>query len=74
MRPEEWPAWSTGIHPFHAWVTPELCARAHTGGLYVHAWGFGPDRETIAALVSAGVDSLSDDDPRRLVTVLRPGS
>jgi len=71
MRPEEWPAWSTGIHPFHAWVTPELCARAHTGGQYVHAWGFEPDREIVAALVSAGVDSLSADDPRRLVALLR---
>jgi len=72
LRPEEWPEWSTGIHPFHAWVTPELCARAHAGGQYVHAWGFDPDREAVATLVAAGVDSLSADDPRWLVSLLRP--
>jgi len=71
MRPEAWPAWSAGIHPFHAWVTPELCARAHAGGQYVHAWGFEFEREAVAALVNAGVDSLSADDPRRLVELLR---
>jgi len=74
MRPESWPAWSAGIHPFHAWITPELCARAHADGLYVHAWGFDPTVEEVTRLVSAGVDSLSADDPRRLVTMLRPGS
>jgi len=71
MRPEAWPAWSAGVHPFHAWVTPELCARAHAGGQYVHAWGFEPEREAVAALVNAGVDSLSADDPRRLVELVR---
>ena len=71
MRPEEWPAWSAGIHPFHQWITPELCARAHAGGQYVHAWGFEPEREAVAALVNAGVDSVSADDPRRLVELLR---
>jgi len=70
MRPEGWPAWSAGIHPFHEWITPELCARAHAGGQYVHAWGFEPDRASVARLVSAGVDSLSADDPRRLVRLL----
>jgi glycerophosphoryl diester phosphodiesterase len=71
MRPDAWPAWSAGIHPFHAWVTLELCVLARSGGQYVHAWGFEPDREAVAALVSAGVDSLSADDPRRLVSLLR---
>ena len=71
MRPATWLAWSSGIHPFHAWVTPELCARAHAGGQYVHAWGFEPEREAVAALVNAGVDSLSADDPRLLVELLR---
>jgi glycerophosphoryl diester phosphodiesterase len=72
MPPEGWPAWSAGIHPFYGWVTPELCVRAHDGGQYVHAWGFEPDRESVARLVSAGVDSLSADDPSRLVQFLSP--
>ncbi len=72
MRPEAWPAWSAGIHPFHAWVTSELCARAHAGGQYVHAWGFDPTAADVKRLVSAGVDSLSADDPRRLIALLRP--
>ena len=74
MRPESWPAWSAGIHPFHAWVTSELCARAHDGGQYVHAWGFDPTAAEVTRLVSAGVDSLSADDPRRLVELLRGSS
>jgi len=71
MRPADWPSWSAGIHPYQSWVTVELCARAHAGGQYVHAWGFEPEREAVAALVNAGVDSLSADDPRRLVELLR---
>jgi len=71
MRPADWPSWSAGIHPHQSWVTAELCARAHAGGQYVHAWGFEPEREAVAALVNAGVDSLSADDPRRLVELLR---
>jgi len=71
MRPADWPSWAAGIHPHHSWITPELCARAHAGGQYVHAWGFVPDRDTVAALVRSGVDSLSADDPRALVAVLR---
>jgi glycerophosphoryl diester phosphodiesterase len=71
MRPESWPAWSAGIHPFHAWITADLCARAHADGLYVHAWGFDPTAGEVTRLVSAGVDSLSADDPRGLVALLR---
>lgn len=71
MRPESWPEWSAGIHPFHAWVTPELCGRAHAGGQYIHAWGFEPTAAEVTRLVSAGVDSLSADDPRALVALLR---
>jgi glycerophosphoryl diester phosphodiesterase len=69
--PDAWPGWASGIHAHHTWVTPELCARAHAGGQYVHAWGFEPERATVERLVSAGVDSLSADDPRRLVSLLR---
>ena len=71
MEPAAWPAWSSGIHPFHQWVTSELCARAHAGGQYVHAWGFEPTAADVTRLVSAGVDSLSADDPRLLVALLR---
>jgi glycerophosphoryl diester phosphodiesterase len=71
MQPAAWPAWSSGIHPFHAWITPELCAQAHADGMYVHAWGFDPTVAEVRRLVSAGVDSLSADDPRALVALLR---
>jgi glycerophosphoryl diester phosphodiesterase len=69
--PAAWPAWATGIHPHHRWITAELCARAHADGLYVHAWGFDPTPLEIARLVAAGADSLSADDPRTLVRALR---
>ena len=74
MAPESWPAWSAGIHPFHAWVTPELCARAHAAGQYVPAWGFEPTAAVVTRLVRAGIDSLSADDPRALVDVFRPAA
>jgi len=70
-EPAGWPEWATGIHPHHAWITRELCDRAHAQGQYVHAWGFTPDRAAVEMLVGAGVDSLSADDPRLLVALLR---
>lgn len=69
--PRDWLRGVAGIHPHHRWVTPALCARAHADGLYVHAWGFDPTAEDVRRLVDAGADSLSADDPRALVAVLR---
>ena len=63
---------ASGIHPFWAWVSPEVCHAAHTAGLHVHAWGTlqPPRADVIAMLVRAGVDSLDADDPRALRAVL----
>ena len=63
---------ASGIHPWWAWVSRELCAMAHAHGLHVHAWGMpgGMRREDVALLLSAGVDSLDANDPRELRAIL----
>ncbi len=63
---------ASGIHPWWAWVSPEVCRVAHDAGMHVHAWGAGepPDPERIETLVRAGVDSLDAADPRTLSAIL----
>jgi glycerophosphoryl diester phosphodiesterase len=63
---------ASGIHPWWAWVSPEVCERAHAVGMHVHAWGIDqpPERAQLEPLVRAGVDSLDADDPRLLRSLL----
>lgn len=63
---------ASGIHPWWAWVSRELCDAAHVRGLHVHGWGIpqGMRREDVALLVAAGVDSLDANDPRELRSIL----
>lgn len=63
---------ASGLHPWWAWVSPEVTSAAHAAGMHVHAWGaaWPPRREEIAALVAAGVDSLDANDPRALREIL----
>jgi glycerophosphoryl diester phosphodiesterase len=63
---------ASGIHPWWAWVSPEVCEQAHAAGMHVHAWGIAqpPRPEQVAPLVRAGVDSLDADDPRLLRALL----
>jgi glycerophosphoryl diester phosphodiesterase len=63
---------ASGIHPWWAWVSRELCDAAHTLGLHVHGWGIpqGMRREDVVLLVAAGVDSLDANDPRELRAIL----
>ena len=65
-------AGASGIHPWWAWVSPAVCAAAHTAGMHVHAWGtsWPPRREEIEPLVRAGADSLDANDPRLLRRLL----
>jgi glycerophosphoryl diester phosphodiesterase len=64
---------AAGLHPRWTWITPELCASAHARGAYVHAWGMPEplDPRLVRGLVADGVDSLSANDPRALVTLVR---
>lgn len=73
MAPSGWPSGIAGLHLHHHWVTTDRCARAHEDGLYVHGWGLGDpiDPALVRSLVAAGIDSLSADDPRQLVALLR---
>ena len=52
------------LHPNHAYVTPELVAKAHAAGLAVNAWTAN-DPADIAALLAAGVDGICSDFPER---------
>lgn len=63
---------ASGIGPWWAWVSRELCDAAHALGMHVHAWGMpqGMPRDDVALLVAAGVDSLDANDPRELRRVL----
>ena len=63
---------ASGISPWWAWASPELCRVAHAVGMHVHPWGvpFPPDPEVVAMLVRAGVDSLDTSDPRPLRAIL----
>lgn len=63
---------ASGIHPWWASASAELCAAAHDAGMHVHAWGTAdpPDPEIVAALVRSGVDSLDSNDPRALRAIL----
>lgn len=65
-------ALASGIHPWWAWVSPDVCAAAHDAGMHVHAWGtaWPPRREEIEPLVRAGVDSFDANDPRVLRSLL----
>ena len=60
------------IHLRWYWVSRELCAAAHAEGLRVHAYGIPEplERETVLRIVDFGVDSLSADDPGKLVKLL----
>jgi glycerophosphoryl diester phosphodiesterase len=63
---------ASGIHPWWAWVSPDVARLAHEAGMHVHAWGMTqpPLRGEVEALVHAGVDSLDANDPRRLRAIL----
>ena len=53
------------LHPDHAYVTPELVAKAHAAGLAVNPWTAN-DPADIAALLAAGVDGICSDFPERV--------
>jgi len=63
-----------GIHLPWTWISAGLCEAAHAAGFYVHAWGLGEpvDPAIVRAMVRLGIDSISADDPRALVALLRP--
>lgn len=65
-------ALASGVHPWWAWVSPDVTSAAHAAGMHVHAWGatWPPRREEVEALVRAGVDSLDANDPRELRRIL----
>ncbi len=62
-----------GLHVRWWWISPELIAEAHEAGMHVHAWGFGhpQDPAAVRRLVEMGIDSLSADDPRSQLALLR---
>lgn len=59
---------ASGIHPWWAWASADVCALAHDAQMHVHAWGTPEpaDPDVTAMLVRSGVDSLDTGDPRRL--------
>jgi glycerophosphoryl diester phosphodiesterase len=63
---------ASGIGGWWAWVSPAVCAAAHTRQMHAHAWGMAdpPDPDAVALLVRAGVDSLDARDPRLLRPIL----
>lgn len=66
------PAHASGIHPWWASVSPEVCRAAHDAGMHVHAWGMSDplDPAVVEQLASAGVDSLDTGDPAALAAIL----
>ena len=53
------------LHPDHAYVTPQLVAKAHAAGLAVNAWTAN-DPADIAALLASGADGICSDFPERV--------
>ena len=63
---------ASGIHPWWAWVSADLCKTAHEARMHVHGWGMPDvlDPDVIRLLVAAGVDSIDTADPRPLHALL----
>jgi len=59
-------------HPLHTLVTPARIARAHAGGLRVHAWTVDEPARA-RRLARWGVDGLFTNDPARLARLWRRG-
>ncbi|HLL72088.1 MAG TPA: glycerophosphodiester phosphodiesterase [Pyrinomonadaceae bacterium] len=53
-----------------AWLTAELVASAHRGGLEIHVWTVN-DEAAMRRLVALGVDGIVTDYPDKLVALLK---
>lgn len=54
------------------WLTAELVAAAHRGGLEVHVWTVN-DEAAMRRLVALGVDGIMTDYPDKLIALLKAG-
>ena len=54
----------------HRWLTPELVAAAHRGGVEVHVWTVN-DEEGMRRMIALGVDGIITDYPDKLLALLR---
>ncbi|HYP01407.1 MAG TPA: glycerophosphodiester phosphodiesterase [Pyrinomonadaceae bacterium] len=52
------------------WLTAELLATAHRGGLEVHVWTVN-DEDAMRRLVALGVDGIMTDYPDKLIALLK---
>ena len=53
-----------------AWLTAELVAAAHRGGLEIHVWTVN-DEAAMRRLAALGVDGIVTDYPDKLVALLK---
>lgn len=56
---------ATAIHPYWAFVTPQLVAAAHAAGLECHVWTVNRP-EFVAMMIACGVDGIISDTPEIL--------
>jgi glycerophosphoryl diester phosphodiesterase len=61
------------VHPFVSFVTPELVAQAHDGGLAVNVWTVNSDAD-LAAMVALGVDTVITDQLRAALAIAGGGA
>ncbi|HEY1402733.1 MAG TPA: glycerophosphodiester phosphodiesterase, partial [Pyrinomonadaceae bacterium] len=52
------------------WLTPELVAAAHGGGLEVHVWTVN-EETAMRRMIALGVDGIMTDYPDKLIALLR---
>ncbi|HLL14779.1 MAG TPA: glycerophosphodiester phosphodiesterase [Pyrinomonadaceae bacterium] len=52
------------------WLTAELVAEAHRGGLEVHVWTVN-DEEGMRRMIALGVDGIMTDYPDKLISLLK---
>jgi glycerophosphoryl diester phosphodiesterase len=52
------------------WLTPELVAAAHRGGLEIHVWTIN-EEAAMRRLVALGVDGIMTDYPDKLIALLK---
>ncbi|MHA1338440.1 MAG: glycerophosphodiester phosphodiesterase [Promethearchaeota archaeon] len=62
-----------GVHPFHKLLNKKFVESAHKMGIFVNPWTVD-DNKRMEQLIGFGVDGITTNDPRTLISILQNSS